>query len=68
MGTLRRVSVVSRETNAGVIIGVLVVGALIIVALRSTSTETEVLPSVTLGDPQHVEPTAAVITGKHESG
>ena len=61
-------SVVSRETNAGLIVGVLVVGALIVLALRSTSTETEVLAPVTLGDPQDVEPTAAVITGKHESG
>ena len=58
----------SRETNVGVILGVLVVGALVMFALRSTSTETEVLPSVTLGDPQDVEPTAAVITEKHESG
>ncbi len=58
----------SRETNVGVILGVLVVGALVMFALQSTSTETEVLPSVTLGDPQDVEPTAAVITEKHESG
>ena len=58
----------SRATNTGLIVGVLVVGALIMLALLSTSTETEVLSPVTLGDPQDVEPTAAVITGKHESG
>ena len=58
----------SRETNVAVIVAVIVVGALALLAGRSTYIETEVLPSVTLGDPQDVEPNAAVITGKHQTG
>ena len=59
---------VSRAANSGVIVGVLVVGALIVFALRSVSTETEVLTPVTLGDPQDAGPAAAVVIGKHQSG
>ena len=66
-GRLRRLSAVSRGSNTGVIVGVLMVGALIVFALRSVSTETEVLPPVTLGDPQD-GPAAAVVVGKHQSG
>ena len=57
-----------RETNAGVIVGVLVVGIVIVFALRSTSTETTVLEPVSLGDPQDFEPTEALVIGKRETG
>jgi hypothetical protein len=63
----------SREKNAtaifvGVVIGALLIGALLSLAGLSTSTETQALPAVTLGDPQDVEPTTAVITEKRQNG
>ena len=58
-----------RETNAGVVVaGILVVGAVLVLALRSTSTEITVFDPVTLGDPQDAEPDEALVIGKRESG
>lgn len=57
----------SRESTVGVILGMLAIGAVVAFALGGTSVETTVLPPVSLGDPQDVEPTAAVITAMRKS-
>ena len=54
--------------NAGVIVGMLLVGVVIVLALRSSSTETTVHDPVSLGDPQDVEANEALIIGKRQSG
>jgi hypothetical protein len=59
---------VSRESIAAGILGALVVGVLVVVALAPNSTTSEVLPPITLEDPESVEPNAAVVVAKHESG
>jgi hypothetical protein len=59
---------VSRESIAAAILGALVVGVLVVVALAPNSTTSEVLPPITLEDPESVEPNAAVVMEKHESG
>jgi hypothetical protein len=62
---------VSRDTSAGltvgaVLLGVLALGALIVVSLAGTRTETSV--STVTVDPEDMEPGDALITSKSESG
>jgi hypothetical protein len=59
---------VSRESIAAAILGALVVGVLVVVALAPNSTTTEVGPPIELDDVESLEPNAAVVTAKHESG
>lgn len=58
----------SRESIAAAILGTIVVGVLIVVALTPGSTTTAVLPSIDIDDVESVGPNEAVVITKYESG
>jgi hypothetical protein len=58
----------SRESIAAAILGALVVGVLVVVALAPNSTTTEVGPLIELDDVESLGLNAAVVITKHESG
>jgi hypothetical protein len=58
----------SRESIAGVLIGTLVVGILVVVALAPGSTTTVVLPPIEFDVTESGGPNAAVVISKNESG
>ena len=57
----------NRSSNTGLVLVIVVALAAVVLALRPTMTETEVLPAVTLPDPGE-EPAAAVVIALRESG
>jgi hypothetical protein len=57
----------NRVSNTSTIVVVLIVAAVLALALRPGSTETEVLPEIPLPDPGD-DPAAAVVVGLTESG
>jgi hypothetical protein len=58
----------SRSNGAGYVLIVAVAFAIVVVALRSTTTETEVLPPVSLPDPGADSPSAVVISTRESGG
>ena len=59
----------SRESIAAAILGTIVVGVLIVLAFApGSTTTTEVLPPIDIGDVESVGPNEAVVISKYESG
>jgi hypothetical protein len=58
----------SRESIGAAILGTLVVGALIVVALAPGTTTIEIRPFIELDDVESSGPSAAIVIANHESG